>query len=135
MPLARYAMYTAGVQIYVAPTWDSSEGWPTATRHIAREGRMFVISCAPCVKADEIPDRYEFKQFYPEGLEFFNKGKSRIFGPNGSFMAGPLEAEQSTYTPTSTWAPSPIRNGLSMSPVTIVDPTFLTTESTASLSQ
>lgn len=95
MPLARNAMYTAGVQIYVAPTWDSSESWQTAMRHIAREGGMFVISCAPCVRASDIPDRYEFKQFYPEDREFFNKGNSCIVGPNGNLLAGPLEAEQS----------------------------------------
>jgi nitrilase len=95
MPLARNAMYESGVQIYVAPTWDSSESWLTAMRHIAREGGMFVISCAPCVKADDIPDSYEFKQFYPEGREFFNKGNSCIVAPNGNLLAGPLEAEQS----------------------------------------
>jgi nitrilase len=47
MPLARNAMYMAGVQVYVAPTWDSSEAWQIAMRHIARVGGMFVISCAP----------------------------------------------------------------------------------------
>ena len=39
MPLARYAMYAWGVQIYVAPTWDSSDNWVGTMQHIAREGR------------------------------------------------------------------------------------------------
>ncbi len=95
MPLARTAMYVKGVQVYVAPTWDSSEAWHIAMRHIAREGGMFVISCAPCLRADDIPDRYEFKKHYPAGREWINKGQSCIVGPNGKILAGPLEAEQS----------------------------------------
>jgi nitrilase len=95
MPLARNAMYIKGVQIYVAPTWDSSEGWRIAMRHIAREGGMFVISCAPGMKMDDIPDRYEFKRHYPEGREWVNKGNSCIVDPGGKIIAGPLEAEQS----------------------------------------
>jgi len=95
MPLARNAMYTAGVQIYVAPTWDSSESWQIAMRHIAREGGMFVINCAPCVKMTDIPDRYEFKKLYPEGREWINNGNSCVVDPNGKIIAGPLEAEQS----------------------------------------
>ncbi len=94
MPMARTAMYTAGVQVYVAPTWDSSEAWQIAMRHIAREGGMYVISCAPCVRMTDIPDRYEFKSHYPEGREFVNKGNSCIVGPDGKLLAGPLEAEQ-----------------------------------------
>lgn len=95
MPLARNVMYQAGVQVYVAPTWDSSEGWQTAMRYIAREGGMFVIGCAPCVKSSDIPDHYGFKKLYPEEREWINKGNSCIVDPSGKFLTGPLEAEQS----------------------------------------
>lgn len=95
MPLARFAMYSAGVQIYVAPTWDSSESWQIAMRHIAREGGMYVISCAPCMSMDDIPDSYEFKKLYPQGREWINKGNSCIVDPTGKIIAGPLTAEQS----------------------------------------
>jgi nitrilase len=44
MPLARYALYAWGVQIYVAATWDRGEPWLATLRHIAREGRMYVLS-------------------------------------------------------------------------------------------
>jgi nitrilase len=94
MPLARNVMYQAGVQVYVAPTWDSSESWVTAMRHIAREGGMFVIGCAPCIKMDDIPEHFEFKTFYSEGREWINKGNSCVVDPAGQFLAGPLEAEQ-----------------------------------------
>lgn len=95
MPLARNAMYMQGVQVYVAPTWDSSESWQIAMRHIAREGGMYVISCAPCIKMSDIPDRHEFKKYYPEGREWVNQGKSCVVDPAGRIVAGPLEARQS----------------------------------------
>jgi len=94
MPMARQVMYNAGVQVYVAPTWDSSESWHTAMRHLAREGGMFVIGCAPCVRTDDIPDRYEFKKNYPEDREFVNKGNSCIVDPGGNVLAGPAEGTQ-----------------------------------------
>lgn len=94
MPLARTAMYASGVQVYVAPTWDSSEAWQIAMRHIAREGGMYVISCAPCISMDDIPDSYGFKSNYPAGRDFVNKGNSCIVGPDGKLLAGPLEGKQ-----------------------------------------
>lgn len=94
MPLARNVMYMAGVQVYVAPTWDSSEAWQIAMRHIAREGGMFVISCAPGMKKSDIPDRFEFKRLYAEDREWINKGNSCIVDPAGNLLAGPLEAAQ-----------------------------------------
>jgi len=95
MPLARNAMYIKGVQVYVAPTWDSSESWQIAMRYIAREGGMYIISCAQGLRMDDIPDRFEFKRYYPEGREWVNRGNSCIVDPSGKFLAGPLEAEQS----------------------------------------
>ncbi len=94
MPLARTVMYQAGVQVYVAATWDSSEAWQTAMRFIAREGGMYVISCAPAMKMDDLPDRFEFKQFYPAGREWINKGNSLIVDPGGKIIVGPVTSEQ-----------------------------------------
>lgn len=90
MPLARTFMYSAGVQIYLAPTWDSSESWLTAMRHIAREGGMFVIGCCQAVRMEDIPDSFEFKSLYPDGRQWINKGNSCIVNPRGEFVAGPL---------------------------------------------
>lgn len=94
MPLPRVAMYEAGVQIYLAPTWDSSPSWLTAMKHIAREGGMFVLGCCQAIKVSDIPDRYEFKKLYAAGREWVNKGNSCIVNPKGEIIAGPLEAEQ-----------------------------------------
>lgn len=94
MPLARNAMYAWGTQIYVAPTWDSSEGWLLSLRHIAKEGGMFVIGCCIALPMESIPERYEFKKLYPEGKEWINPGNSCIIGPNGQFIAGPIRMKE-----------------------------------------
>ena len=88
MPLARQSMYSAGVEVYVVPTWDSSEDWLLSMRHIAREGGMFVINVCQAVRMDDIPDRYEFKQLYPGDREWINSGNSCIINPRGEIIAG-----------------------------------------------
>lgn len=93
MPLARYAMYSSGVQIYLAPTWDSSESWLTAMKHIAREGGMYVVGCCQAIKVENIPDKYEFKRLYAEDRVWVNKGNSCIVDPKGEIIAGPLLEE------------------------------------------
>ena len=94
MPLARQAMYEMGVQIHVAPTWDSSEPWLVAMRHIAREGGMFVLNCCQALRREEIPDRYEFRELYPEGRTWVNRGNSCIVDPMGRLLAGPVAESQ-----------------------------------------
>jgi len=98
MPLARQALYQLGAQIHVAPTWDSSEPWLLAMRHIAREGGMFVINCCQALRIDEIPESYAFRQLYPEGREWINKGNSCIIDPMGRLLAEPVsESEELLY--------------------------------------
>jgi len=50
MPLARYAMYAQGVELYIAPTYDSGDGWIGTMQHIAREGRCWVISSGVAIE-------------------------------------------------------------------------------------
>lgn len=89
MPLARYALYAWGVQIYAAPTWDRGEPWISTLRHIAKEGRVYVVgSCTP-MRRDDIPDRYAFKKYLPE-LEWLNQGYSAIVDPDGKFLVEPV---------------------------------------------
>jgi len=94
MPLARQSMYSVGTEIYVAPTWDSSENWLLSMRHIAREGGMFVINVCQAVRMDDIPDRYEFKQLYSGDREWINGGNSCIINPQGEIIAGPSQNKQ-----------------------------------------
>ena len=98
MPLARQSMYVQGVQIHVAPTWDSSENWLLSMRHIAREGGMYVIGVCSAVKMDDIPGKYEFKKLYSGNRQWINPGNSCIINPRGEFIAGPLpEKEEILY--------------------------------------
>lgn len=90
MPLARYTLYAWGTQIYVAATWDRGGPWLATLRHIAREGRVWVLGAGMPLRAADIPDRYEFKQrFYSGAGEWINIGDSAIVGPDGEYLAGP----------------------------------------------
>jgi nitrilase len=94
MPLARYSLYAWGVQLYLAPTWDRGEPWLSTLRHIAKEGRVYVVGCCIALRKDDIPERFEFKaKYYAEAGEWINAGDSAIVDPNGNFIAGPLHKE------------------------------------------
>ncbi len=95
MPLARYAMYAWGTQIYVAATWDRGQPWLSTLRHIAKEGRVYVIGCGMALRKADIPDHFEFKQrFYQHVGEWINVGDSAIVNPDGEFIAGPLREQE-----------------------------------------
>jgi nitrilase len=85
MPLARFALYESGVEIYLAPTADDSDEWQESIRHIARESRAFVVS--PCVyqRASSYPDDIPVA----DGPELLGRGGSVIVAPDGSYLAGP----------------------------------------------
>ncbi len=94
MPLARNAMYAAGTQIYIAPTWDSGETWLATLRHIAKEGGTFVIGCCMAIHKNDIPDHYEFKRLYSSEKEWINPGGSCIISPDGKVIAGPVDMKE-----------------------------------------
>jgi nitrilase len=92
MPLARYALYVTGVQIYVAPTWDHGDAWLATLRHIAREGRAFVIGCSIAMRLDQMPP--DLADLYPPGREWINPGGSAIIAPDGKVLAGPIDCRE-----------------------------------------
>ncbi len=95
MPLARYAMYAWGVQIYIAATWARGEQWLSTIRHIAKEGGVYVISSCIAMRKDDIPDRYDFKEkFYSGAGEWINVGDSAIVDPTGQIIAGPVQKRE-----------------------------------------
>ena len=94
MPLTRYAMYAWGAQLYVAATWDRGEPWLSTLRHIAKEGRVYVIGCCTALRMSDVPDRLGFMRLYPPGREWINAGDSAVVGPDGAFIAGPLHERQ-----------------------------------------
>jgi nitrilase len=89
MPLARYAVYRQGPQIWVAPTADDSDGWLASMRHIAIESGAFVVSVPQYIPASAFPD--DFPVPLPEGKEVFGRGGAAICEPlGGEVIAGPL---------------------------------------------
>jgi nitrilase len=95
MPLARFAMYAWGTQVYVAPTWDRSESWNTALRHIAREGGMYVIGCCMALRKKDITAKYRLSDFYANVPDWINVGNSAIVGPDGAYVEGPIAEKES----------------------------------------
>jgi nitrilase len=93
MPLARYAVYRGGPQIWLAPTADDSDGWLVSVRHIAIESGAFVVSVPQFIPASAFPD--DFPVPLPEGKEVFGKGGAAIIEPDeGRVIAGPLYSEE-----------------------------------------
>ena len=102
MPLARMALYGKGVEVYLAPTADARDRWQATLRHIAVEGRCFVLGC----------NQYVTREHYPAGLlqdpevgeavrrelaawpEDLCPGGSVIVAPDGEVLAGPLLGEE-----------------------------------------
>jgi nitrilase len=95
MPLARFALYTQGIEIYIAPTYDSGDDWLCSLRHIAREGGCWVVGCGNALTIDDIPDDFPEKdRLYPESEEWINAGDSVVIAPGGEVIAGPLRKQQ-----------------------------------------
>ena len=94
MPLARYALYAQGVEVYIAPTYDSGEGWIGSLQHIAREGCCWVIGCGNLMRGSDIPDDFPEKaSLYPDADEWVNPGDSVVIAPGGEIVAGPMHQE------------------------------------------
>jgi nitrilase len=88
MPLARWAVYEGGPQIWLAPTADDSEEWIVSIRHIAIEAGAFVVSVPQYIPAAAFPD--DFPLPLPDGEAVFGRGGAAIVAPSGAVVAGPL---------------------------------------------
>jgi len=94
MPLARYALYAQGVEIYVAPTYDSGDAWIGTLQHIAREGRCWVVGSGFAMRVADIPGDFpERAELYPDADAWVNPGDSLVIGPDGVIIAGPMRKE------------------------------------------
>jgi len=95
MPLARYALYAQGVEIYIAPTYDSGDAWIGTLQHIAREGRCWVVGSGVALTSDDIPADFPDKSaLYPDNEEWINPGDSVVIAPGGELVAGPMRREK-----------------------------------------
>jgi nitrilase len=89
MPLARFALYESGVEIYLASTADDSDAWQSTLVHVARESRAFVIAPAHFQRAAAYPDDFPLRALI-DGAGTIGRGGSAILGPDGAYLAGPL---------------------------------------------
>jgi nitrilase len=89
MPLLRTAMYAQGVELYCAPTVDDREVWAASMRHIAREGRCFVLSACQHARRRDYPADYHPIQGDDPDTALI-RGGSLIVDPLGTVLAGPV---------------------------------------------
>lgn len=88
MPLARFALYEQGIQLYLAPTADHRPTWTASMQHIACEGRCFVLGCNQVVRKSDYPEAYQSE--IASQPELMSRGGSVIVDPLGNVLAGPL---------------------------------------------
>jgi nitrilase len=96
MPLARYAAYRSGPQIWVAPTADDSDGWLASMRHVAIESGAFVISVPQYIPRSAFPD--DFPAELPDQKVFGRGGAAIIEPTGGDVITGPLYDQEGVVT-------------------------------------
>ncbi|HEX4717486.1 MAG TPA: carbon-nitrogen hydrolase family protein [Thermoleophilaceae bacterium] len=92
MPLARYALYKQGPQIWVAPTADDENGWLASMRHIAIESGAFVVSVPQYIPRSAFPE--DFPAELPDKEVFGNGGAAIVEPGDGEVIAGPLYGQE-----------------------------------------
>ena len=92
MPLARYAVYKGGPQIWVAPTADDTDGWLATVRAIAIESGAWVVSVPQYIPRSAFGD--DFPVPLPDGDVFGNGGAAIVDPKSGDVVAGPLYGEE-----------------------------------------
>jgi nitrilase len=96
MPLARWAVYQGGPQIWLAPNADDSDVWLASMRHIAIESGAYVVSVPQYIPRSAFPD--DFPVDLPE-REVYGRGGAVIVEPTeGRPIAGPLYDEEGILT-------------------------------------
>ncbi|MDX1610858.1 MAG: carbon-nitrogen hydrolase family protein [Candidatus Thermoplasmatota archaeon] len=100
MPLARYALYQQGIQLYLAPTADDLESWQTAMRFIARESRCYVIAPALLQHKEDFPEDWELADEAAWQAEpaWNERGGSCIVSPDGEYVAKPVYESEAILT-------------------------------------
>jgi nitrilase len=93
MPLARAAMYGLGVDVYLAPTWDNDDTWVATLRHIAKEGRVYVVGVTPVLRSSDVPEPLRGDTYRAED-DWMSRGNTTIVAPDGTILTGPLIEEE-----------------------------------------
>ena len=95
MPLARCALYAQGIDIYVAPTYDSGDRCTATMQHIAREGGCWVLGSGCAFQGRDIAAALPaLSRLFEDADEWVNPGDSVVVAPGGKIVAGPLHETQ-----------------------------------------
>ena len=97
MPMLRMAMYAKGVQLYCAPTADDRETWVPTMRHVALEGRCFVLTACQVLRRSDMPADIPNALGDAPGTPLM-RGGSCIIDPAGRVLAGPAFDEEAILT-------------------------------------
>ncbi|CAL9323439.1 Nitrilase (plasmid) [Streptomyces sp. SudanB66_2053] len=97
MPATRMAMYAQGIELYCAPTADSRENHHATMRHIAMEGRCFVLAANQCLRTRDFPPDHP-TPYGDDPETLISRGGSSIIGPLGEVLAGPVLDEEVLLT-------------------------------------
>ena len=88
MPLMRTAMYGKGITLYCAPTADDRDSWAATMRHIALEGRCFVLSACQYLTRKDFPENMG-NRITDDPEVVLMRGGAIIVDPLGRVLAGP----------------------------------------------
>jgi nitrilase len=91
--MLRMAMYAKGISIYCAPTADDRETWLPTMRHIALEGRCFVLTACQVVRRRDFPADYRCL-IADDPNALLMRGGATIVDPLGNVIAGPVFGEE-----------------------------------------
>jgi predicted amidohydrolase len=94
MPVARYAIYRGGPQIWVAPTMDDSDVWLSLMRTIAFESGASVISVCQYIHGEQFPDDFPIEIPGGRDRELSRGASAIISGATREVIAGPLVGEE-----------------------------------------
>ena len=102
MPLARFYLYSQGIDLWLAPTFAGGDAWVATMRHLARENRMFVVGVNPVLHVDRVPadfprrDRFAPAGYVEEHGPWLEEGNTVIVAPSGEVLAGPVRQREET---------------------------------------
>jgi nitrilase len=91
MPLARYALYRGGPQIWLAPTMEDRAQWTGLMQAIAMESGAWVVGVGGYATRDDYPDDVSVPDDAPQVL---TGGGTVVVAPGGEIVAGPLYGEE-----------------------------------------
>lgn len=117
MPMLRSTMYAKGIDLYCAPTADDRDTWIASMRHIALEGRCYVLSACQYLTRGDFPDDYDCTLADADSPEVvLMRGASMIVSPMGEMIAGPIhDREEILYAEVS--SDDIVRSKLDFDPV------------------